>query len=417
MRWRTMRWLVAALLLAVAVLVWRDALARIWTAAEVAAATAAGTSIPDGARGHAAATGGAPPAAIALAPVVSGLARPLFVTHAGDGSGRLFVVEQGGTIRVAESGRLRPVPFLDATAMLDESGGERGLLGLAFAPDYRSSGRFYIAHTAPGPTVRITSLRVAADPNRADPASAATVLAMDDPAGNHNGGMIAFGPDGDLWTGTGDGGSAGDPWDHARDRGSLLGKLLRLDVRAAPYAIPPDNPFARGGGRGEIWALGLRNPWRFSFDRQTGELWTGDVGQNAWEEVDVEDPRSGGGLHYGWKTMEGLHCFSPRNGCDPAGLHLPIHEYGHDQGCSVTGGYVYRGRAIPGLVGAYLFSDYCSGTIWALTRDAAGRATVAPLLESHLAVSSFGEDEAGELYVCDHRGGVVYRIQPGGAGS
>ncbi|MFN7943322.1 MAG: PQQ-dependent sugar dehydrogenase [Thermoanaerobaculia bacterium] len=417
MRWRTLRWLVAAVLLALAGLAWRDVLARMWTAAEVAAATAAGTSVPDGARGRGAATGGAPPSAIALLPVVSGLAHPLFLTHAGDGSGRLFIVEQGGTIRVVENGRLRPVPFLDAAAMLDESDGERGLLGLAFPPDYRSSGRFYIAHTAPGPTVRITSLRVAADPNRADPASAATVLSMDDPAGNHNGGMIAFGPDGNLWTGTGDGGSAGDPWDHARDRGSLLGKILRLDVRTAPYAIPPDNPFARGGGRGEIWALGLRNPWRFSFDRQTGELWTGDVGQNAWEEIDVEDPRSGGGRHYGWKTMEGLHCFSPRNGCDPAGLHLPIHEYGHDQGCSVTGGYAYRGRAIPRLVGAYLFSDYCSGRIWALTRDAAGRATVALLLESHLAVSSFGEDEAGELYVCDHRGGVVYRIQPGGAGS
>lgn len=349
---------------------------------------------------------------VALEPLVSGLERPLFVTHAGDGSGRLFVVEQGGTIRVVRDGRLLATPFLDLTSQLDTSSGERGLLGLAFAPDYATSGRLYVAHTAPGPKVVIARYRVSSDPDRADPASRATVLDMKDPAGNHNGGMLAFGPDGFLYHGSGDGGSAGDPWDNARDKRSLLGKLLRLDVATEPYAIPADNPFARGGGAPEVWAYGLRNPWRFSFDRSTGELWIGDVGQNAWEEVNVEDPKRGGGLNYGWKTMEGLHCFSPRQGCDPSGLELPVHEYGHDAGCSVTGGYVYRGEALPELAGAYLFSDYCKGTLWSLVRTPDGRAEVNVLLETRMQVSSFGEDEAGEIYLCDHGNGAVFRMIP-----
>jgi glucose/arabinose dehydrogenase len=309
-------------------------------------------------------------------------------------------------------GHLLPRPFLDLSGEIDSSGGERGLLGLAFAPDYATSGRFFVAHTAPGPKVTIARYRVSADPDRADPDSRAPVLEMKDPAGNHNGGMLAFGPDGFLYHGTGDGGSAGDPWNHAQDTDSLLGKILRLDVRAEPYAIPPDNPFARGGGAPEVWAYGLRNPWRFSFDRATGELWIGDVGQNAWEEVNVENPKQGGGRNYGWKTMEGLHCFSPRTGCDPAGLELPVHEYGHDSGCSVTGGYVYRGKAIPALAGRYLFSDYCRGTIWSIARGADGRAAVETLFESRVQVSSFGEDEAGELYLCDHGNGAVFRIAP-----
>ena len=192
--------------------------------------------------------------------------------------------------------------------------------------------------------------------------------------------MIAFGPDGYLYIGTGDGGGAGDPWDNAHRAGTVLGKILRIDVAGRPYSVPAGNPFVgRTGARPEIWALGLRNPWRFSFDRATGELWIGDVGQGAWEEIDVEDPRQGGGRDYGWRTMEGLHCFRPRCGCSPSGLVLPIHEYGHDLGCSVTGGYVYRGSALPDLVGRYLFSDYCPGTIWSLERgrapDAAPRVT------------------------------------------
>ncbi|HUE95310.1 MAG TPA: PQQ-dependent sugar dehydrogenase [Longimicrobiaceae bacterium] len=387
-------------LLALAVVLLRRSLAEL---AEASAGPPEGSSA------------GAPPAEsslrLRLVEVTGGLARPLFVTHAGDGSGRLFIVEQGGAIRILRAGRLLAEPFLDARPLLDKSGGERGLLGLAFAPDYPASGRFYSAHTAPGPSVRLTRLQVSADPDRAEAASARVVLEMPDPASNHNGGMIAFGPDGYLWHGTGDGGRAGDPWDNARNPSSLLGKMLRLDVGSEPYGIPPENPFAlAGGGRPEIWALGLRNPWRFSFDRATGELWIADVGQNAWEEINVEDPRRGGGRHYGWRTMEGPACFSPRRDCDRSGLTPPLYAYGRDQGCSVTGGYVYRGRAIPALVGTYLFSDYCSGTLWGLRRSDDGPSVVEVLLETGLAVSSFGEDAEGEVYLCDHRRGRVVRL-------
>ncbi len=364
---------------------------------------------------------------VRLVAVAGGFDRPLFVTHAGDGSGRLFVVEQGGRIRVVRAGKVLPEPFLDLSARLDESSGERGLLGLALAPDFATSRRLYVAHTArgaAGPVVRIARYLAGAKPagaepggsaDRADPASESVVLEMADPAPNHNGGMLAFGPDGMLWAGTGDGGRGGDPWDNARNPASLLGKILRLDVRREPYAIPPGNqpvPGGVAGARGEVWARGLRNPWRFSFDRATGEIWIGDVGQDSWEEIDVTDSKRPGPLHFGWKTMEGLHCFEPRRGCSAAGLELPVHEYGHDAGCSVTGGYVYRGRAIPALAGQYLFSDYCSGVVWALARDAAGKATVGKLLESGFAVSSFGEDEAGELYLCDYSGGRILRLAP-----
>ena len=353
-----------------------------------------------------------------LEPVAVGFDRPLFVTHAGDGSGRLFVVEQGGKIRIVRDGKVLPLPFLDLSARLDTSSGERGLLGLAFAPEFATSRRLFVAHTAKtgkGPVVRIARYHApTTDPDRADPASEQVVLDMADPAGNHNGGMLAFGPDGMLWAGTGDGGRGGDPWDNARNPASLLGKMLRLDVRSEPYAIPAGNQPTSGGvagARGEIWARGLRNPWRFSFDRLTGEIWIGDVGQNAWEEIDVADAKRAGPLHFGWKTMEGLHCFDPRRGCDATGLELPIHEYGHDAGCSVTGGYVYRGRTIPALAGQYLFSDYCTGIVWSLARDAAGQASVGTLLESKVQVSSFGEDEAGEIYVCDHGGGRILRLE------
>jgi glucose/arabinose dehydrogenase len=351
-----------------------------------------------------------------LVEVARGFRKPLFVTHAGDGSGRLFVVEQGGAIRIVRNGRLLPEPFLDLGRDLDSSSGERGLLGLAFAPDYRTSGVFYVAHTAPGPAGVIRRFRVDRDPDHADPSSGELVLSMEDPAGNHNGGMIAFGPDGYLYAGTGDGGSAGDPWNNAQNTKSLLGKMLRLDVRTKPYAVPTDNPWAGNDRyRPELWAIGLRNPWRFSFDRATGELWIGDVGQFAWEEIHLEPPGRGG-RNYGWKILEGAHCYSPKQGCDAAGLELPIHEYSHDDGCSVTGGYVYRGREIPALVGAYLFADYCRGTVWTLDRAEDGATQVAPLLRAK-AVSSFGEDEAGELYLCDHAGGVVHRFAPpGGSG-
>ncbi len=372
-------------------------------ALELAAGPAA---VAVGAEEAAATTGNAgeaPDGLVRLEMFASGFDRPLFVTHAGDGSGRLFVVEQGGRIRIVRDGKVLSTPFLDLSKRLDSSSGERGLLGLAFAPDFATSRRFFVAHTAAtaaGPVVRIA--RYLAEPSptdRADPASESVVLEMADPASNHNGGMIAFGPDGRLWAGTGDGGSGGDPWDNARNPASLLGKMLRIDVAAAPPAV-------------EVWGLGLRNPWRFSFDRQTGEIWIGDVGQNAWEEIDVADSRRAAPLHFGWRTMEGFHCYDPRKGCDAKGLELPVYEYGHDAGCSVTGGYVYRGKAIPALAGRYLFSDYCTGVVWSLLRDERGKPTVSTLLRSDVSVSSFGEDEAGELYLCDLSGGKVLRFVP-----
>ncbi|HEX5589510.1 MAG TPA: PQQ-dependent sugar dehydrogenase [Candidatus Limnocylindrales bacterium] len=417
MTWRGIRGPIAVALVVLAALVLGRALSRLdgpgtGTPAPRAPAGAGGAVVSN--RSHSPGAVPVPPGTDAASPgihlveVASGFDRPLFLTHAGDGSGRLFVVEQGGRIWVLRDGKRSDRPYLDARPLLDESSGERGLLGLAFAPDFSTSGRIYLSHTGPGPANVITRLRVdpAADAVTLDRAE--RVLALDDPAHNHNGGMIAFGPDGYLWIGTGDGGRAGDPWDHARDPGSRLGKMLRIDVASHPYRVPPDNPLlGRRGAAPEVWALGLRNPWRFSFDRETGELWIGDVGQGAWEEIDFEDPKAGGGRHYGWRTMEGRHCFDPRQGCDPEGLTPPIHEYGHDQGCSVTGGYVYRGRAIPALVGRYLFSDYCTGTVWALERGEGGEVRVQVLLESRRPVSSFGEGPDGEIYLCDHQGAVL----------
>jgi glucose/arabinose dehydrogenase len=239
------------------------------------------------------------------------------------------------------------------------------------------------------------------------------VLETDQPAGNHNGGNLVFGPDGLLYIGTGDGGSGGDPWGNAQNPRSLLGKMLRLDVSQAGgerYAIPPDNPFAGEGAHApEVRATGLSNPWRYSFVRATGELWIGDVGQNSWEEIDAVPSRPGG-ANFGWRTMEGFHCYDPAKGCEAKGLTLPVHAYGRADGCSVTGGYVYRGGAIPELAGAYLFGDYCTGRIWTIRRSAGGAAEVRRLLESQASISSFGEDAAGELYVCDHGGGRLLRL-------
>jgi glucose/arabinose dehydrogenase len=354
---------------------------------------------------------------IALDLVAEGLEGPLFVTHAGDGSGRLFVLEQPGRIRVIRDGRLLAEPYLDLTRRI-ASGGERGLLGLAFSPTFATDGRLYVDYTDRDGNTVVSEL-VAPDPaaDRADPSSERVLLVIDQPYSNHNGGALATGPDGLLWIATGDGGSGGDPLDAGQRLDTLLGKLLRIDPRpaeGAPYAIPADNPFVgRAGGRnpalGEIWAYGLRNPWRFSFDRATGDLWIADVGQNAIEEVNRWPAGSPAGPNFGWKTMEASACFDPAEGCSTEGLVLPVAEYGHDLGCSVTGGYVYRGTEIPGLAGTYLFGDFCSGTIWGL--DAAADAPAARvLLESGASVASFGEDEAGELYVVDLAGGRVLRV-------
>lgn len=348
------------------------------------------------------------PVTIALEPVVTrGLSSPVLVTHAGDGSGRLFVVEQPGRIRIVSNGTLAPAPFLDIASRL-VSGGERGLLGLAFHPDYPRNGRYFVNYTRrPDGATVIAEYRVSTDGNVSAPAER-VLLVIDQPYPNHNGGMIAFGADGFLYIGMGDGGAGGDPQNRAQNPQELLGKMLRIDVnKGSPYAVPADNPFVGGGARPEIWALGLRNPWRFSFDRQTHELWAGDVGQNAWEEIDVI--RRGG--NYGWRIMEGAHCFKPPAGCERPGLELPVAEYATAGGrCSVTGGYVYRGAAVPRLVGTYVYGDFCSGEIFALRHG-----TQRILLDTRLAVSSFGEDEAGELYIVDHKGGV-YRFIVGAAG-
>jgi glucose/arabinose dehydrogenase len=351
---------------------------------------------------------GEPLARVRLVPVATGLERPLFVSHAGDGSGRLFVVEQGGRIRVVRDGKLLERPFLDVTRRLDNSSGERGLLGLAFAPDYRTSGFFFLVRTAPGPSVVVERYRVSADPDRADPASVQVVLSMDDPASNHNGGMVAFGPDGYLWLGTGDGGRAADPWDNARDPRSLLGKLLRIDVETgdpATYTVPATNPYTQTVGfRPEIWALGLRNPWRFSFDRQTGDLYLGDVGQDQWEEIDFLPAGHPGGVNFGWDFYEGAH---PYEGNPPEGLVMPVFEYDHSQGCSITGGVVYRGQEMPEWQGIYFFGDFCTGNVWGLLRDPQGAWNARLLFRGMGNLTSFGEDDAGEVFLVDHAGRLL----------
>jgi len=334
------------------------------------------------------------------------------------GDRRLFVVEQPGRIRVfGLDGGDRGV-FLDLTGRIS-AGGERGLLGLAFAPDYAASGRFFVDFTDLAGDTRLVRYTVSADPDRADPASADTLLTVMQPYGNHNGGHLEFGPDGWLYFGLGDGGSGGDPGNRAQDGQSLLGKLLRLDV-SGPVALPaPGNPFVGSPPRDEIWALGLRNPWCFSFDRLTGDLYLADVGQSSREEIDIA-PAGSGGLNFGWRLMEGTACFNPATGCNDGSLTLPVHEYTHGGTpfrCSISGGYVYRGNAVPGLQGTYLFADYCSRQIWGLRWTAQeGLASVTELTAAltppggYASISAFGQDADGELYILDYGGGKAYRI-------
>jgi glucose/arabinose dehydrogenase len=346
---------------------------------------------------------------IALEPVFTGLASPVFVTHAGDGSGRLFVVEQGGTIRVRPPAGGLATLFLDIRDRV-LSGGEQGLLGLAFHPGYETNRRFFVDYTrrTDGATVIAEYHASAADPNVAD-RTETVLLTIAQPYANHNGGMVEFGPDGFLYIAMGDGGSANDPGDRAQNVNELLGKILRIDVDHAasttqPYSSPADNPYAGAiAGRDEIYALGLRNPWRFSFDRQTGQLYAGDVGQGAREEVDIIVK----GGNYGWRTFEGTMCTgNDPPPCDPSPFIMPIAEYGHTGSrCSITGGYVYRGSAGALPSGAYLFGDYCSGEVFLLqgTQFTTIGLTLFP-------ISSFGQDQDGELYVVDHAGGSVQRI-------
>lgn len=342
--------------------------------------------------------------------IASGLVHPVQVTHAGDGSDRLFVVEQPGRIRVIKTGALLTTPYLDITALTDDVG-EQGLLGVAFHPQYASNGYFYVNYTrATDGATRI--IRYTASPPSSDtasPASALEILTVSQPFANHNGGQVAFGPDGMLYVGMGDGGSGGDPLEAAQNIESLLGKMLRLNVDAAtPYAIPSSNPYVGKPGRDEIWALGLRNPWRFSFDRANGDLYIGDVGQNAWEEISYQKAGTPGAVNFGWDCKEGLVTYEWDSACAAAILTDPIAVYGRAEGQSVTGGFVYRGHSYPALSGRYFFADYVTGRIWSL--DAANHAAGAVLeLDTALNISAFGEDESGELYVVD-RGGTVRRL-------
>jgi len=343
--------------------------------------------------------------AIALVPVVSGLDQPVHLT-APAGDPRLFVVEQPGRIRIVRDGRLLPRPFLDLTDRV-RSGGERGLLSLAFHPRFAGNGRFYVNYTDRSGDTRIAGFRVTDDPDRADPASESTVLTVAQPYSNHNGGHILFGPDGLLYAGMGDGGSGYDPRGNGQDPNTLLGAILRLDVDGrAPYAIPAGNPYAKGGGRPEVWATGVRNPWRMWIDPVDLMLYVADVGQDRWEEVDVV-PLDAAGLDYGWNVMEGLHCLRG-DACDTTGFVRPVLEYGHDEGCSITGGLVYRGRAVPALVGHYLYADYCGGWIRGF-RFAEGRATDRRTYVGRRAgsISSFGEGGDGEAYVLTLEGEVL----------
>ena len=357
---------------------------------------------------------------IELQLLVSGLDQPVVMTHANDGSGRLFIVEQDGAIRIWDGSQLLATPFLDIDPQVT-SGGERGLLGLAFHPDYANNGWFFVYYSGPDPesdpgvdhnTVVSRFSVQGGNPNQADPASETEIFRYEQPWSNHNGGQIAFGPDGFLYIGLGDGGLGGDTLNSGQRVDTLLGKILRMNVDGdLPYEIPADNPFVGEAGLDEIWAFGLRNPWRFSFDRTSGDLFIGDVGQNAWEEIDYQPASSSGGENYGWRCYEGDHPYNT-SGCGPIEDYVgPIFEYPHAQGCSITGGFRYRGSQFPNLAGTYLYGDYCSGVIWGGTNDGGVWSSV-PLLNSNLNISSFGEDEDGELYVTDHvsNNGAVYRI-------
>jgi glucose/arabinose dehydrogenase len=405
-------------------------LGRLLLAALALALAACGATTPTaspradgGSPGQTATTGGSTnpplpsgPDHLALEVVADGLDHPIGIVNAGDGSGRLFVTEQAGTVRIVNpDGTLVAQPFVDLRDRV-LSGGERGLLGLAFHPGFPGDGRVFVDYTRRPDGATVIS-QLTATAGHADPASERTLLVIPQPFANHNGGQLAFGPDGDLYIGVGDGGSGGDPFDNAQNTSVLLGKILRIDVDGTPsgsrpYAIPSTNPFAAegsdpGGGAPEIWAYGLRNPWRFSFDPANGDLYIGDVGQGTWEEVDRQPGDSSGGENYGWNVMEGRHCYD--GSCDQRPYVKPVAEYGHDAGCAITGGYVYRGAAQPALDGVYVFGDYCSGTIFTLQVDE-GTITPKPVLSSGKQISALGVGEDGEIFLADLGGGRIYHV-------
>lgn len=354
------------------------------------------------------------PLTLSFTEVVSGLVSPTFITHAGDGSGRLFLLEQGGRVRISSGGVLLPAPFLDITDRV-VSGGEQGLLGLAFPPGSGPREHFYVYYTRSGDGAGVLSrFAVSADPDLADAASEELLLMVTQPFANHNGGQLAFSPvDGYLYLGLGDGGGSGDPNGNGQNPTTLLGSLLRLEVEngSVGYAIPVDNPFVGNpGGADEVWAYGLRNPWRFSFDRQNGDLYLADVGQAAWEEINLRPADAIGVANFGWNTFEADACFNPPVGCLPPADYLPpVDSYDHSFGTSVTGGYVYRGPGNPLMQGTYFYGDFGSGRIWTL-RLSGGVVQSQLLMDTSFNISSFGEDEAGRLYLADYSTGSVYRI-------
>jgi len=349
---------------------------------------------------------------VTLEPFTTVKGGPLDIAAPDDGSGRLFVVGQDGRIWVVGAdGKVDPDPMVDLREFL-VSGGEQGLLGLALHPGFPNDPRVYVDYTTGTQDVISTLSLDPSDPNKLDRASLHQILAVDDPFANHNGGDLLFGPDGYLYAFFGDGGSGGDPLGSGQDKSSLLGKVMRLDVDHpngdVPYSAPAGNPFVGAEGRDEIWLTGVRNPWRNSFDRATGDLWIGDVGQGAWEEVDVA--RAGvGGLNLGWNRMEGNHCYPPGADCSTEGLTPPVTEYGHDLGCTVVGGYVYRGTKYPALTGVYLFADYCTGRIFAIDPSTDAFRKPVEVGNGGDNISSFGEDTAGELYVT-HLNGDISRV-------
>jgi glucose/arabinose dehydrogenase len=361
---------------------------------------------------------------IELEQVASGLVMPVTVTNAGDGSGRLFIVEQEGRIRIVINGTVLPTPFLDISDLV-VCCGEAGLVGLAFHPDYAAKGFFYIAYTDKDDNafVVVRYTVSAKDPNVADPDSAHTVLTHELPSLEHHGGQLAFGPDGYLYISLGDGGCCGDPNGNGQNLETWLGKILRVDINGDDfpgdpdrnYAVPPNNPYVNDpGALDEIWAYGFRNPWRFSFDRATGDVFIGDVGEITWEEINFQSAGSSGGENYGWSVLEATHCFhdEPPGTCDKflnGGSTLPIFEYFHSVGCAVSGGYRYRGQLFPQLQGIYFYGDLCSGRIWGGIQDD-GEWESEELLDAEFRITTFGEDEAGEVYVADYDGGVLYQI-------
>ncbi|WP_221090775.1 PQQ-dependent sugar dehydrogenase [Deinococcus aquaedulcis] len=346
---------------------------------------------------------------VAFRPFLSGLNQVTAITHAGDGSGRLFMAQQDGRIRVVQGGKVSGELFLDLRA-LTRAGGERGLLGLAFDPAYKTNRRLFVHYTDRGGDTVLARYTATADGRRADPGSAKTLFTAQQPYPNHNGGQLAFGPDGFLYLGLGDGGSGGDPQNHGQNLASPLGKILRFDVRGADAKPAPGNPFLnRQGVNPNIWAYGLRNPWRFSFDRQTGDLIIADVGQNAFEEIDWQPRSSKGGENYGWRVREGRQCFE--EGCRAGTYVEPVLVYGRQEGQSVTGGYVYRGSAIPALKGQYVFADFASGTVWAARMT--GRTWTKSVLGRVSGPSTFGEDERGELYVAEYSSGRILKLARG----